>query len=181
METISAEAQEDKIPPKLTISYSNTEPTTENIEVTIIADEEIKPLDGWTLLTDRKGISKEYDSNTQEEITIEDLAGNKTTQEIKITNIVDSISNEEDEYPEEIEDKTSSDEISSSENDSNNDITSDNENNQTENYSKGNSNSSPQTFNSILPKTGVGRILLGTALVGILLSSVLYIKYKKTY
>ena len=181
VETILAEAQEDKIPPKLTISYSNTEPTTENIEVTIIADEEIKPLDGWTLLTDRKGISKEYDSNTQEEITIEDLAGNKTTQEIKITNIVDSISNEEDEYPEEIEDKTSSDEISSSENDSNNDITSDNENNQTENYSKGNSNSTPQTFNSILPKTGVGRILLGTALVGIVLSSVLYIKYKKIY
>ena len=78
----------DKIPPELEIKYSPTEPTEENVIVTIIANEEIQIPDGWIEGEDKNIIYKEYDANTEETVVIKDLAGNETEANIKIENII---------------------------------------------------------------------------------------------
>ena len=78
----------DKIPPELEIKYSPTEPTEENVIVTIIANEEIQIPDGWIEGEDKNIIYKEYDANTEEIVVIKDLAGNETEANIKIENII---------------------------------------------------------------------------------------------
>lgn len=77
----------DKIKPEINISYSITELTNQNIIVTITANEEIKEIEGWNLSTDKKELKKKFTSNTEENITISDLAGNKISDTIKIGNI----------------------------------------------------------------------------------------------
>ncbi len=77
----------DRVAPNLAVSYSTTEPTTEPVEVTISANEEIQAIDGWTLSDDQMELTKSYLQNTEETITVKDLAGNQTTQKIAITNI----------------------------------------------------------------------------------------------
>lgn len=44
----------DKTSPNATANYSTTDKTNENVVVTIIANEELKELDGWTLSLDKK-------------------------------------------------------------------------------------------------------------------------------
>lgn len=77
----------DKIKPEINISYSITEITNQDIIVTIIANEEIKEIEGWNLSTDKKELKKEFTSNTEENITISDLAGNTISDTIKISNV----------------------------------------------------------------------------------------------
>ena len=77
----------DKIKPELNISYSITELTNQDIIVTITANEEIKEIEGWNLSTDKKELKKKFTSNTEENITISDLAGNTISDTIKIGNI----------------------------------------------------------------------------------------------
>mgnify|MGYP002732993316 CR=1 FL=1 len=79
----------DKIAPTAIVSYSTTEPTKENVTVTITADEEVQGIDGWTLSQDKKILTKEYSENTTEIITVKDIAGNETQVNISITNIID--------------------------------------------------------------------------------------------
>ena len=78
----------DTTPPELEIKYSPTEPTEENVIVTIIANEEIQIPDGWIEEEDKNIIYKEYDANTEEIVVIKDLAGNETEANIKIENII---------------------------------------------------------------------------------------------
>ena len=78
----------DTTPPELEIKYSTTEPTEENVIVTIIANEEIQIPDGWIEGEDKNIIYKEYDANTEETVVIKDLAGNETEANIKIENII---------------------------------------------------------------------------------------------
>lgn len=78
----------DKIPPKLDVKYSITEKTTENVTLTIVANEEVQNIETWTLSKDKKSLTKVYSSNETEEIIIYDLAGNSTIQKIEIKNIV---------------------------------------------------------------------------------------------
>ena len=78
----------DTTPPELEIEYSTTEPTEENVIVTIIANEEIQIPDGWIEGEDKNIIYKEYDANTEEIVVIKDLAGNETEANIKIENII---------------------------------------------------------------------------------------------
>ena len=78
----------DTTPPELEIKYSTTEPTEENVIVTIIANEEIQIPDGWIEGEDKNIIYKEYDANTEEIVVIKDLAGNETEANIKIENII---------------------------------------------------------------------------------------------
>ena len=91
--TIEAEELEieinniDKIAPKAQVVYSTTNPTNQNVTVTINTNEEIQEIEGWTRGENRKSIAKEYEQNTTEEITITDLAGNSTKVAIEITNI----------------------------------------------------------------------------------------------
>ena len=78
----------DTTPPELEIEYSTTEPTEENVIVTIIANEEIQIPDGWIEGEDKNIIYKEYDANTEEIVVIKDLVGNETEANIKIENII---------------------------------------------------------------------------------------------
>ena len=77
----------DKIAPKIEIKYSTKEQTRGKVKVEIVADEELQGAEGWILSADKKILSKEFDQNIQEAVTIKDLAGNETKQTITIDNI----------------------------------------------------------------------------------------------
>ena len=77
----------DKTGPNVNVGYSTKNPTRENVTVTITANEEIQAVQGWTLSSDKKTLTKEYTENTTETITIKDLAGNETQVNIEISNI----------------------------------------------------------------------------------------------
>ena len=77
----------DNTAPNGKIEYSTKEPTKENVTVTITSNEEIQEVEGWTLSSDKKVLTKEYTENTEETITIKDLAGNEAQANIEITNI----------------------------------------------------------------------------------------------
>lgn len=77
----------DKIKPEINISYNITEITNQDIIVTITANEELKEIEGWTLATDKKVLTRKFTSNAEENITISDLAGNTISDTIKISNI----------------------------------------------------------------------------------------------
>ena len=77
----------DKTSPIATTNYSTIDKTNENVVVTIIANEELKELDGWTLSLDKKELSKEFSENETNIVVIEDLAGNKTNVAYSISNI----------------------------------------------------------------------------------------------
>ena len=77
----------DNTAPNETIEYSTKNPTKENVTVTITSNEEIQEVEGWTLSSDKKVLTKEYSENTKETITIKDLAGNEAQANIEITNI----------------------------------------------------------------------------------------------
>ena len=48
------------------------------MQVTLTANEPVKAIDGWTLSTDKKTLTKVYTANYSGAITVEDLAGNKS-------------------------------------------------------------------------------------------------------
>ncbi len=77
----------DKTGPSVNIEYSTKNPTRENVTVTITANEEIQAVQGWTLSSDKKTLTKEYSVNTKETITIKDLIGNEAQANIEINNI----------------------------------------------------------------------------------------------
>ena len=77
----------DKTGPSVNVGYSTKNPTRENVTVTITSNEEIQGVQGWTLSSDKKTLTKEYTENTTETITIKDLAGNETQANIEISNI----------------------------------------------------------------------------------------------
>ena len=77
----------DKIEPSVSIGYNTKNPTKENVIVTITSNEEIQAIQGWTLSSDKKTLTKEYMENTTETITVKDLAGNETQANISISNI----------------------------------------------------------------------------------------------
>ena len=77
----------DKTAPIAQVSYSTTELTNQDVVVTIKANEKIQKVDGWTLSIDKLSMTKTYTSNTTENVTIKDLAGNTTTVTINVANI----------------------------------------------------------------------------------------------
>ena len=77
----------DKTAPNVNVEYSTKNPTRENVKVTITSNEQIQEVEGWTLSSDKKTLTKEYTENTKETITIKDLVGNETQVNIEITNI----------------------------------------------------------------------------------------------
>ena len=77
----------DTTAPQADISYSTTILTNQNVIATISANEKIQNIDGWILSDDKTTITKEYDSNTTEDITIYDLVGNGRKININISNI----------------------------------------------------------------------------------------------
>ena len=77
----------DKEAPITNVTYSTKELTNRNIQVTIEANEEVRDLDGWTKSSNGKKLTREYSNNTNETITVKDLAGNEVEVEIEISNI----------------------------------------------------------------------------------------------
>ena len=77
----------DREKPKVEVSYSTKEETQGPVTVTIKANEEIEEVEGWELSKDRKTLTKEYSENTNEEITVRDLAGNEEKAVVSIGNI----------------------------------------------------------------------------------------------
>lgn len=77
----------DKAGPVLIVTYSTTEMTNQNVIVTITANEEIQPVEGWKLTEDKKKLIREYEANVEDKVIVKDLVENKTEQPISITNI----------------------------------------------------------------------------------------------
>ena len=83
---------------KVTLEYSTTETTKEGVVVTISANKEMQPINGWTLSQDKKYMQKEFFSNVEGIVTLTSIGGEKINQEIAINNIDDSIANVNVEY-----------------------------------------------------------------------------------
>ena len=82
----------DTTKPILTVTYNppQTQETTESVVVTIKSNEDIdttKIPESWTVV-DSRTIQRTYLENTQDEITIYDLAGNSNKITIEVTNII---------------------------------------------------------------------------------------------
>lgn len=77
----------DNTKPEIEIIYSTREITKDNVKVKIIANEEIKNIEGWEIKENSKEITKEYKENTKEQIEICDLSGNIVIANIDINNI----------------------------------------------------------------------------------------------
>ena len=77
----------DKEKPILDVNYSTTKATNQNVVVTIKANEEIKNIEGWTVVEGKQELTKTYTENETENIEIIDLAGNISTTVIEIKNI----------------------------------------------------------------------------------------------
>lgn len=69
--------------PNILVTYEKVEDT--KVKVTLVANEELQQLEGWTLSEDKKELTKQYDKQTEEEVIVKDLAGNETTVKISVT------------------------------------------------------------------------------------------------
>ena len=77
-------------PGKVSTSYSPKGEITEGpVTVTIRVNEQILPIEGWTLSEDKKAISKSFDKNINGNVVISDLAGNTDKRYYSIKNIAD--------------------------------------------------------------------------------------------
>lgn len=78
----------DKVKPVATVNYSTTTQTSDPVTVTIKANEAIVSAEGWTLSSDELTLTKTFDENATETVTIRDLAGNYTTVSVIVANII---------------------------------------------------------------------------------------------
>ena len=69
------------------VTYSSEEENQEKVDVTIVADRELKQLEGWTLSEDKKSLTKEFRENVKWAVTIEDAEGNTTTVKVEVNNV----------------------------------------------------------------------------------------------
>ena len=72
---------------EIQISYSINTPTNKNVKVIISANNKIQKVTGWEITTNEKSISKIYNENTKETVTIKDEYMNEIKQEVVINNI----------------------------------------------------------------------------------------------
>ena len=73
---------------ELEVKYSNSDYTSDNVEVIVKSNEEILPITGWELSKDKKTMTKSYSKNTIEKLKIYDYSGNEKNIEIEINNII---------------------------------------------------------------------------------------------
>ena len=77
----------DKQGPEIEVNYSETSITNKNVTVQLVSNEELEPIEGWVLSSDRKILQKQYQQNITQEVEVTDLAGNKSKVTIQINNI----------------------------------------------------------------------------------------------
>ena len=70
-----------------TVKYSSTKETTEPVTVTITANKKLTKVNGWTLSSDGKSLTKTYTVNAKESVTLKDEDGKTTTVSVNISNI----------------------------------------------------------------------------------------------
>ncbi len=140
----------DKQAPEVEINYKKD---VDVVTVEIIANEEIKEVEGWNLSEDKKALTKEYTENAVEQVTIEDEAGNIVQKSIKVEQF-----------------ETNDDNIN------NDDNTNNTNNNLNQNTGK---ELDKTTSNLVLPKTGISKVILGIILVISVIGIIVYIKYKR--
>ena len=78
----------DKVKPIAKVNYSTTTQTSDSVTVTIKASEKIVGIEGWLLSPDELTLTKMFDKNSTETVTIRDLAGNYTTVSVIVANII---------------------------------------------------------------------------------------------
>lgn len=78
----------DRKVPNASVEYSTTSQTTDSVVVTIKADEKIVGTEGWILSSDELTLTKTFDKNATETVTVRDLAGNYTTVSVIVVNII---------------------------------------------------------------------------------------------
>ena len=77
----------DKSKPLLTITYNLNELKDNRVLVTIVGNEELQGIEGWTISEDKKTLSKTYTENGSEEIQVKNLIGNTNKKKITINSI----------------------------------------------------------------------------------------------
>ena len=77
----------DKVAPTATVSYNTTSATNKDVTATITANEQIQQVSGWSLSSDKKALTKIYSSNSSEQVTVYDLAGNSVKVNVAVSNI----------------------------------------------------------------------------------------------
>ena len=77
----------DKTAPNVSVRYSTTEPTSEDVQVIITSNEELQDIDGWVKSDKGKMLTRTYTNNVEETITLKDIVGNEQNVEIVIRNI----------------------------------------------------------------------------------------------
>ena len=76
----------DKVAPNITVSYSETNLTNQDVTATITSDKDLQDISGWSKV-DSKTFTKVYTENASEQVTVYDLIGNSASANIEITNI----------------------------------------------------------------------------------------------
>ena len=76
----------DKEGPQINVNYETIN-NGQVVQVTIQANEELKPIEGWTLSEDRLSLSKTFDENQTETIQLSDLAGNIVETTVNVQSI----------------------------------------------------------------------------------------------
>lgn len=89
----------DKIKPTIEVTYNKTSETNQEVIVTINANEELQEVEGWTISTDKKSLSKIYSQNVEEVLSVYDLAGNQEDVTIKVSDISENNPGDEDINP----------------------------------------------------------------------------------
>lgn len=77
----------DTIKAKVTVNYSVTSPTKNDVIVTAIANKEMKEIKGWKLSEDKRTFTKTYSENIEENVVFTDLLGRDIDVKISIKNI----------------------------------------------------------------------------------------------
>ena len=77
----------DNTEPTINVEYTTNTYTKDNVIVKVKANEEVQEIEGWTLSSDKKILTKEYTENTEETITVQDMVGNETIENIQIDKI----------------------------------------------------------------------------------------------
>lgn len=77
----------DSTSPVIDVDYSNEVITKDDVTVTITSNEPLQPLTDWTLSTDKLTLTKVFESNVVQSVTVKDLYDNETDVNIKIENI----------------------------------------------------------------------------------------------
>lgn len=86
-EEVIVQLTRDSNAPICQITYSVSEPTNQNVIVTITSNKEIEQVSGFELADNKKILTKEVTENERKKVTVRDLTGNSTEVEYYVDNI----------------------------------------------------------------------------------------------